>query len=72
VPNFLTTRAKLSGIASSASILEEISSLEEILTSWKQLGNLLSLCREIAGARDILRKFEKTTRVKFQLMILHF
>jgi hypothetical protein len=65
---------------------------------WEQLGNLLSLCREIAGARDILlwietagkfvvavqrnwwrtryftkiRKFEKTTRVKFQLMILHF
>jgi hypothetical protein len=33
----------------------------------KQLGNLLSLCREIAGARDILQKFEnlkKTTRVK--------
>ena len=24
----------------------------------KQLGNLLSLCREIAGARDILQKFE--------------
>jgi hypothetical protein len=42
----------------SASILEEISSLEEILTSWKQLGNLLSLCREIAGARDILQKIE--------------
>jgi hypothetical protein len=28
--------------------------------SWlgQQLGNLLSLCREIAGARDILQKFE--------------
>ena len=41
----------------------------------EQLGNLLSLCREIAGARDILQKFEnlkKTTRVEFQLMILHF
>jgi hypothetical protein len=38
----------------------------------KQLGNLLSLCREIAGARDILQKFEKTTRVEFQLMIWHF
>jgi hypothetical protein len=25
---------------------------------WQQLGNLLSLCREIAGARDILQKFE--------------
>jgi hypothetical protein len=24
----------------------------------EQLGNLLSLCREIAGARDILQKFE--------------
>jgi hypothetical protein len=24
----------------------------------QQLGNLLSLCREIAGARDILQKFE--------------
>ena len=24
----------------------------------KQQGNLLSLCREIAGARDILQKFE--------------
>jgi hypothetical protein len=38
----------------------------------QQLGNLLSMCRDIAGARDILQKFEKTTRVKFQLMILHF
>jgi hypothetical protein len=27
-------------------------------SSGKQLGNLLSLCREIAGARDILQKFE--------------
>ena len=25
---------------------------------FEQLGNLLSLCREIAGARDILQKFE--------------
>jgi hypothetical protein len=25
---------------------------------WEQLGNLLSLCREIAGARDILQKFD--------------
>jgi hypothetical protein len=25
---------------------------------FQQLGNLLSLCREIAGARDILQKFE--------------
>ena len=47
-------------------------------TAWgycKQQGNLLPLCREIAGARDILQKFEnlkKTRRVKFQLMILHF
>jgi hypothetical protein len=24
----------------------------------EQLGNLLPLCREIAGARDILQKFE--------------
>jgi hypothetical protein len=39
---------------------------------FEQLGNLLSLCREIAGARDILQKFENTTRVEFQLMILHF
>jgi hypothetical protein len=28
------------------------------LTIQEQLGNLLSLCREIAGARDILQKFE--------------
>jgi hypothetical protein len=27
-------------------------------TQKQQLGNLLSLCREIAGARDILQKFE--------------
>jgi hypothetical protein len=27
-------------------------------TKLQQLGNLLSLCREIAGARDILQKFE--------------
>jgi hypothetical protein len=41
----------------------------------KLLGNLLPLCREITGARDILQKFEnlkKTRQVKFQLMILHF
>jgi hypothetical protein len=41
----------------------------------QQLGNLLSLCIEFAGARDILqklKKFKKTTRVKFQLLILHF
>jgi hypothetical protein len=25
----------------------------------QQLGNLLSLCREFAGARDILQKFKK-------------
>jgi hypothetical protein len=25
---------------------------------WEQLGNLLSLCREIAGARDIFQKFD--------------
>ena len=31
---------------------------KELLHSKKQLGNLLSLCREIAGARDILQKFE--------------
>ena len=30
----------------------------EICVQRKQLGNLLSLCREIAGARDILQKFE--------------
>ena len=30
----------------------------EILCCSEQLGNLLSLCREIAGARDILQKFE--------------
>jgi hypothetical protein len=30
----------------------------EKCTRWQQLGNLLSLCREIAGARDILQKFE--------------
>jgi hypothetical protein len=30
----------------------------EICCRSKQLGNLLSLCREIAGARDILQKFE--------------
>ena len=41
-----------------ASILKEISFSKEILTNWKQLGNLLSLCRVIAGARDILQKFE--------------
>jgi hypothetical protein len=28
------------------------------LSHYKQQGNLLSLCREIAGARDILQKFE--------------
>jgi hypothetical protein len=27
-------------------------------TLYKELGNLLPLCREIAGARDILQKFE--------------
>jgi hypothetical protein len=27
-------------------------------TNKEQLGNLLLLCREIAGARDILQKFE--------------
>jgi hypothetical protein len=40
----------------------------------EQLGNLLPLCREIAGAHDILQNstiFYKR-RVKFQLMILHF
>jgi hypothetical protein len=45
------------------------------MADFEQLGNLLSLCREIAGARHILQKFEKfekTTRVKFRLMILHF
>jgi hypothetical protein len=26
--------------------------------AYQQLGNLLSLCREIAGACDILQKFE--------------
>jgi uncharacterized protein Yka (UPF0111/DUF47 family) len=30
----------------------------DILSIYEQLGNLLSLCREIAGARDILQKFE--------------
>jgi hypothetical protein len=35
-------------------------------------GKFAAACREIAGARDIFRKFEKTRRVKFQLMILHF
>jgi hypothetical protein len=29
-----------------------------IFPAREQLGNLLSLCREIAGARDILQKFE--------------
>jgi hypothetical protein len=29
-----------------------------ILHYKQQLGNLLPLCREIAGARDILQKFE--------------
>jgi hypothetical protein len=29
------------------------------LCIFKQLGNLLSLCREIAGPRDILQKIEK-------------
>jgi hypothetical protein len=29
-----------------------------IFSCEEQLGNLLSLCREIAGARDILQKFE--------------
>jgi hypothetical protein len=42
----------------SASILKEISFSKEILAVYEQLGNLLSLCREIAGARDILQKFE--------------
>jgi hypothetical protein len=28
------------------------------LSKIKQLGNLLTLCREIAGARDILQKFK--------------
>ena len=54
---------------------KEISFQKEIWAFGKELGNLLSLCREIAGARDILQKFEnlkKTTRVEFQLMILHF
>ena len=31
---------------------------KEISGYGEQLGNLLSLCREIAGARDILQKFE--------------
>jgi hypothetical protein len=31
---------------------------KEICHGRQQLGNLLSLCREIAGARDILQKFE--------------
>jgi hypothetical protein len=43
---------------SSASIGKEISLQKEILVLAEQLGNLLSLCREIAGARDILLKFE--------------
>jgi hypothetical protein len=30
----------------------------QISTNFQQLGNLLSLSREIAGARDILQKFE--------------
>ena len=30
----------------------------EVSIGLEQLGNLLSLCREIAGARDILQKFE--------------
>jgi hypothetical protein len=38
----------------SAAILQKVtSSLKN-----EQLGNLLLLCREIAGARDILQKFE--------------
>jgi hypothetical protein len=38
----------------SACICKEISLQKEILVLAEQLGNLLSLCREIAGARDIL------------------
>jgi hypothetical protein len=37
-----------------------------VLYSAEQLENLLTLCRKIAGTSDILEKFEKTTRVKFQ------
>ena len=34
-------------------------SFENTMFTWEeQLGNLLPLCREIAGARDILQKFE--------------
>jgi hypothetical protein len=36
----------------------EFSARSEISLCLEQLGNLLSLCREIAGARDILQKFE--------------
>jgi hypothetical protein len=47
------------------------------LSEAEQLGNLLSLCREIAGARDILQKFEnlkKQHEWNFNLfqLILHF
>jgi hypothetical protein len=32
--------------------------LQDNPCNWEQLGNLLSLCREMASARDILQKFE--------------
>jgi hypothetical protein len=41
--------------ASTSALYTSIARSESIL---QQLGNLLSLCREIAGARDILQKFE--------------
>jgi hypothetical protein len=34
------------------------------IVQYEQLGNLLPLCREIAGARDILQKFENLKKNK--------